>query len=445
MSLAPSGTFSSPLPTRSGDRPAAAVIGLGNRGRGMAEWQLPPFADVVALCEVNLEKTGPVVEAIAKRTGRKVEIYRDYRRLLDRKDIQVIGNATPPHWHTKINFDACRAGKDVYAEKPLTYNIDEGKILRKVVADTGRVVQVGTQQRSGIHFRIVCDLVRHGRIGTLKQIAVILPGGSFEHGGACVPEPVPENLDWEMWSGPAPLEPFCKARLRAGSWSEYGGGLVTDWGAHHMDIAHWAMGGGEVGPVSIEGWGYCPNLGKPNYPDQFRPFAARLEYPGGIEMWFMSAIPELKDSDAASHRGVIDRVYGKVPDHIRNYKTADRDWGVLFIGSSGSMFVGRGLAVGDGIGELVNMPMPPDNHSRWRACLYEHTADFVDCVRTRRTPRSNVAEQHRTQLPCHLTNIALRLGRKLQWDSKREEFTGDSEANAMLKRPQERAPYGVTS
>lgn len=431
-----------PAPVRGSGRPTCAVIGLGNRGRGMAEWQMPPFADVLAICDVDSRKTGRVAAALEKRTGRKVEVYSDYRRILDSKHIHAVVNATPPHWHTKINVDACRAGKDVYTEKPLTYNVDEGKILRRVVAETGRVVQVGTQQRSGIQFQIVCDLVRNGRIGKLKQVAVILPGGRIQPGGYCAEEPVPPELNWDAWSGPAPLHPFCAARLRAANWSDYGGGLVTDWGAHHMDIAHWAMGGEPVAPLSVQAWGFCPNLGKPGYPDQFHPFAARLEYPGGVEMWFMSTVPAAPE-DAL--RDAIAHVYAKVPENIRNDQTPDPEKGVLFVGTTGSIFVGRQVVSGDGIGELDSMPLPATQHLRWRACLYAHTRDFVECIATRRKPISAVAEQHRSQLPCHLTNIALRLGRKLNWDGNREEFVGDREANAMLRRPKEREPYQLTS
>jgi predicted dehydrogenase len=441
-SSVPAGASAAPQAVRGDDRPVGAVIGLGGRGRGMAEWQMPPYADVVAICDVDLRKAGPVVEALYKRTGRKVEVYQDYRRLLDRKDIHVIANTTPPHWHTRINVDACRAGKDVYAEKPMTLTIDEGKILRKVVAETGRVIQIGSQQRSGQQFYIACDLVRHGRIGKLKQIAVILPPGSYEHGGPCAEEDVPRELNWDMWQGQAPVQPFCSARLRSGSYSEYAGGLVTDWGAHHMDIAHWGMGGEEVGPLSIEAQGYCPNLGKSGYPDQFHPFSARLEYLDGIEMWFFSGFKEPNEANQAALRNVVEQVYGKIPENIRNYRAPDNEGGVLFIGSKNSIFVGRAVAVGEGVGELTGMPLPENQHMRWRACLYPHMQNFVECVGTRRKPVSNVAEQHRSQLPCHLVNIALRVGRKLRWDPKREEFVGDQEANSQLRRAQ-REPYQI--
>ena len=431
---------------RGHDRPAGAVIGLGNRGKGMAEWQMPPYADVLAICDVDLRKMGPVAEEIEKRTGRKVEVYQDYRRILDRKDIDIIANCTPEHWHTKINIDACRSGKDVYCEKPLTLTVAEGQLLRKVMQETGRIIQVGTQQRSGPQFQIVCSLVRGGRIGELKQIGVILPGRGF--GGPrnpAVEAPVPEGLDWDMWSGQAPLHPFSPDRvINSGRWSDYGGGLVTAWGPHHMDIAHWAMGGEEVGPMCVEAEGYSPYFGKPNYPDEFVPFAARLEYPNGVEMWFFSSYAAISSAEYVPFAAEIKRIYGRIPDRIKTFQTQDPDEGVLFLGTKGWMFVGRARADGEGIGELRDMPLPPTRHLCWRACLYAHMFNFVTCVNTRHKPLSDAAEQHRTMIPCHLTNIAMRLGRKLRWDPLREEFIDDDEANALLSRPQ-REPYRLES
>jgi predicted dehydrogenase len=431
-----------PEPVRGSDRPVAAVIGLGSRGRGMAEWQMPPFADVVAICDVDLRKTVSVAKLLHQKTDRKVEIYQDYRRILDRKDVDVIGNATCEHWHTKINVEACRAGKDLYAEKPLGLTIDEGKILSRVVAETGRVVQVGTQQRSGPQFQIACSLVRNGRIGKLKQVAVIIPAGGIAHAGPAAEEPIPKELNWDMWSGQAPLHLFSSARLIYRHWSEYGGGLVTDWGAHHMDIAHWGMGGKEVGPLSIEARGYCPNFGKPGYPDHFCPFVARLEYPGNVEMWFFSAAAKARNTEDALPAETSERLHGWIPESVRNYPAPDPDGGVLFVGSTGSIFVGRQAAIGEGIGELEKIPLADTHQVRWRACLYQHTRNLVDCVRTRQQPTSCVADMHRSLIPCHLTNIALRLGRKLNWDAKHEAFVGDDEANGRLRRPQ-RKPYQI--
>ena len=424
----------------SGDRLRAAVIGLGNRGRGMAEWQFPPFMDVVAICDVDLRKTDAVAEAIERRTGRRVDIYQDYRRLLERDDIDVLGNATCEHWHTKINVDACRAGKDLYTEKPLALTIDEGKILRRVVETTGRVVQVGTQQRSGPQFQIAASLARNGRIGRLRQIAVVIPGSSRFHGPKCVPSPVPEQLDWDVWSGQAPLHPFSEDRLVYRKWSEYGGGYVTDWGAHHMDTAHWGMGDAEVGPRSVEAVGYSPHFGRADYPDQFCPFVARLEYPGDIEMWFYTMRPT--NNVANYPAAVLADIYGRLPANLRDYEIPDRDGGTLFTGESGTLFVSRGGVIGEGIGELAMMPVHENRGQAWRSCLYAHTYDFVRRVADRGQPISNVPEQHRTLIPCHLTNLSLRLGRKLEWDPAAEQFLGDDEANGMLKREQ-REPYRI--
>jgi predicted dehydrogenase len=427
-----------PSPTPRGDRPAGAVIGLGNRGRGIAEWQMPPFAEVVAICDVDLRKTVAVARRLQQKTGRKVEVFQDYRRLLERRDIAVIANATCDHWHTKISVEACRAGKDVYCEKPLALTIAEGQLLRKVVQQTGRIVQVGTQQRSGLQFHIACSLVRNGRIGALKQVAVLLPGGNFRARSAVTPEPVPPEVDWDLWSGQAPLHPFSAARLNSfRSWLDYGGGLITDWGAHHLDIAHWGMGGPEVGPLSVEAAGFNPHYGQPDYPDQFVPFAARLEYPQGIELSFCSSYAGAKSSaKTEAQQQELERIYRLVPAVFRD----DKRSGVLFVGSRGTIFVSRDEVTGEGIGELAQVPLAEEGGVRWRACMDAHMQNFVECVRTRREPISSVAEQHRTQIPAHLTNIALRLGRKLRWDAAREEFVGDTEANGLLRREQ-RAPY----
>lgn len=420
------------------DRPRLAIVGLGGRGRSMALQQMASFFDIVALCDADLRKPAPVAKALEAKTGRKVEIVQDYRRLLDRPDIDVIANATPQHWHARITSDACRAGKDVYSEKPLGLTVDEGNFLRRVVRETGRVVQVGTQQRSGLQFQVACSLVRSGRIGTLKRVGVLVPGSSKMHGDAVTPEPVPPELDWDMWSGQAPLHDFNHARLVAYNWSEYSGGLVCDWGAHHMDIAHWGMGGETVGPLSVEARGYAPDRGQPDRRDQFTPFAARLEYPQGVELWFLSNPPIETGKREIVPPAELDRIYAGVPEDLRKEPRP----GVVFTGSTGSIFVGREFVEAPGIGELDDLPLVDAPHARWLASLQEHTRNFVECIRTRGLPRSNVAEQHRTQLPTHLVTIALQLGRKLRWDPAGEAFVDDAEAAGFLRRAQ-RAPWGL--
>lgn len=417
-------------------RPAVAIVGLGRRGRSMALQQMAPYVDIVALCDVDRRKTGPVAEALQAATGRKVEVVQDYRRLLERKDIDVIANATPTHWHARIVIDACRAGKDVYTEKPLAVTVEEGQLMRRVVAETGRIVQVGTQQRSALQFQVACDLIRNGRIGSLERVGVIVPCNNFAHAGPAVPEAVPSELDWDMWSGPAPLRAFSPARLRATDWWDYDGGLVTDWGAHHMDIAHWAMGDAAAGTVRLEAEGYCPNLGKPDCPDQFRPFAAHFIHADGPEVYFRSTRPEPTTEPTRAAMAAVERICARMPAEIREETRP----GVLFVGSRGRIFVGREHVDAPGIGELDQLPLVEKPHLRWIASLHAHTQDFVECVHARRQPRSRVEEQHRTQLPCHLTNIALRLRRPLVWEGAKETFIGDAEANRLLGRSP-RAPW----
>jgi predicted dehydrogenase len=434
------------------DRPTAAVIGVGHRGGGIATWQFPPYIDVIAICDVDRRRAQVTAEELLKRTGRLPSIYLDYRKLLERKDIDIIANATPPHWHAKITIDACRAGKDVYHEKPLTLTIDESKILKRVAEETGRIIQVGTQQRSTLQFSAVTSLVRNGRIGKLKQVAVILPSryNSLVSPDVVpsVPVPVPPELNWEMWCGPSPLIDYC-GTLSGGNRWDYNGGLVPDWGAHHMDIAHWGIGAKETGPLTIEAEGYCPNLDKLGRKGHFNPFAAKLEYPDNIDVWFMSSYPSsLQDMDSEAREVVINHTYRNVPDNIRNYNMPDEAGGVLFIGESGTVFVGRHYVISEEIPELYCIPIgggQPEGQpssENWRWALYPHTIDFVDCVKTRQQPISNVFEQHHSQLPTHLVNIALRCGRKLKWDAKAERFVDDDEANGYLKSNQ-REPYRI--
>ncbi len=167
---------------------------------------------MVAVCDVDLANADRASELL----GGKPEVYQDYRKLLDRKDVEIVTNGTPDHWHTAVNVAACRAGKDVYTEKPLTLTIDEGKLLRKVVEETGRIVQVGTQQRSEAHFRTACELVRNGRVGKLREVRVYLPFWTTK-GGPFAARPVPSTLDWDLWQGQAPEHPFCPERLTSSS------------------------------------------------------------------------------------------------------------------------------------------------------------------------------------------------------------------------------------
>jgi predicted dehydrogenase len=350
--------------------------------------------------------------------GSTPKIYEDYRQLLDRKDIDVVTIGTPDHWHTKMVIDACRAGKDIYVEKPLTLTIDEGKRMCKAVQQTGRVVQVGSWQRSDHRFRRAVEMVHGGRIGKLQRVDVVL--GKNVTGGPFPASDPPRCLNWDLWQGQTPAVPYIEERCHYTFrwWYEYSGGQMTDWGAHHLDIAQWGIGSL---PVEIEGKAKFPNV-----PDGYNvalDYSARYQYANGVEM--------------------------TVADTGRN--------GIMFTGTEGRIFVNRGTLEGKPVEDLEQNPLPReqfavydyDNLSRPERAgkldaIINHMGNFFDCIRSRRTPISDVVSQHRSVSTCHLGNISMSLGRKLTWDPEKEVFVGDEEANARLSRPQ-RARYEITA
>jgi len=390
------------------DRPHVGLIGCGGRGTGVAG-QAARFGQIVALCDVDSRQ----IDKARARLGDKARVYDDYRKLLEQKDIDAVVNGTPDHWHTAVNIAACRAGKDVYAEKPITLTIDEGKLLRKVVNETGRIVQVGTQQRSTPHFRLACELVRNGRLGKLQRVTVMLPFWTTK-GGPFKPQPVPPELNWDFYQGQAPLRPYYPERTHFNFrwWFEYAGGIITDWGQHHMGIAYWGMDMDRSGPLTVEGTATFPNQGKPhcfNNPDRF---VVDMTFPGGVKL------------------------------HYHVVEDQSKRNGIMFEGDKGRILVNRakdGLH-GKPVEELKDNPLPAD-----AVRLYEsndHMANFFDCIKTRKQPVSPVDAEHRVITACHLGNIAIRLKRKITWDAEKERITGDDEANAWLAREQ-RPPYLV--
>lgn len=380
------------------DRPTLGAIGVGSRGSHIAA-QAAEFGDMVAVCDVDRQHA----EAAKERVGAS-EIYEDYRRLLDRNDIEAVTIGTPDHWHTAICIAAMKAGKDVYCEKPLTLTIEEGRQILKTIKETGRILQVGTQQRSDWRFRLACELVRNGRLGKLQKVTVTLPDSTLE-GGSFETKPVPAHLNWGFWLGQAPSVNYIPERCHYTFrwWYEYSGGVLTDWGAHHMDIAHWAMDMENSGPVTIDGKGTLPEIldgyNTPKY------FTVDMTYPNDVALTVNIG-----------------------------------DNGVLFEGDAGRMFVNRGRITGKPVEELEDNPLPED-----RIKLYEsddHMGNFIECIKERKEPASNALAHHRTVSACHLANISLRLGRKLNWDAEKEQFVGDDEANSMRSRPQ-RPPHQI--
>ncbi|MAD80249.1 MAG: dehydrogenase [Planctomycetaceae bacterium] len=421
------------------DRPHIGAIGIGGRGSAVLA-QAAKFGDVVAVCDVDRTHA----ERARGKHGGKATVYGDYRKLLDRKDIDIIVNATPDHWHTAVNIAACKAGKDVYTEKPLTLTIDEGKRLSTVVEETERVVQVGTQQRSERAFQTAVELVRNGRVGKLKQVWIALPYYTTK-AGPFAAEPVPSHLNWELYQGQAPAHDYCHQRTHANFrwWYEYAGGIITDWGNHHMDIAHWGADCELTGPVSVEARGMFPNGGTPNSFNTADRFFSRMRYASGVEMLYFSSV-----NDRQTYGGVakthdkmtpekIKRLFGDdCPEEIKSF---DRN-GIMFIGDKSRVFVNRGGVYGKPVEELKDNPLP---ENAWRVPpSSNHMGNFFECVKTRQEPVSPVRIQHRTITACHLTNISLRLDRKFAWNPKAQQIIGDPEANAWQEREQ-RSPYQI--
>jgi predicted dehydrogenase len=336
--------------------------------------------------------------------------HQDYRRLLDDKRIGVILIGTPDHWHAKMLIDAVQAGKDVYCEKPLTLTIDEGKEIRKAVQASGRIVQVGSWHRSDHRFRTAVEMVRQGRIGKLEKVEVVL--GKNEVGGPFSARPVPATLDWNQWQGQTPDVPYVPERCHFTFrwWQAYSGGDLTDWGAHHVDIARWAIG---AEPVEIEGQATYPTTsGGYDVPLEY---AVRYRFANGVAL--------------------------TVTDRGRN--------GILFTGSEGRIFVNRENLAGKPVDDLKERPLPResftlydfDNRTRPERsgkidAIVNHIGNFFDCVAARRQPIADVESGHRSVSVCHLGNISCKLGRPLKWDPAAERFISDLEADALLSRPQ---------
>jgi predicted dehydrogenase len=391
-----------------GDEPIVmGAIGIGSpqsRGRAIAgDARKDKNVKYVAVCDVD----GRHRAAAAKLFDSEVKQYEDFRELLDNKTIKAVTIAVPDHWHALIAIDALRKGKDVYCEKPLTLTIAEGQALVKVAKDTGHIFQVGSQQRSDRRFRLACQLVRNGRIGKIQTVETRI-GGNPKSPSLPKVE-VPKELNWNFWLGPTPevdyveltqgKTVFTRCHYEFRWWYEYSGGKMTDWGAHHNDIAQWGLGMDESGPVAVEAEGDPPSK-EPNSYNCHPNFKITYTYAGGTKL----------------------------------ICTSGGENGIKFIGEDGKwIFVSRGkINASDGdekTSKLLNEPLP-DGATK----LYlsdNHMQNFLDGVRTRKPCICPAEVGHRSVTVCHIGVIALRTGKKLKWDPKAEKFD-DADANKML-------------
>lgn len=421
-------------------RPILGCIGTGSRWDAVGPSAME-FADCVAVCDVDSDHASKAAQRVKSLQSREVDVCSDYRQILDRKEIAVVTIVTPDHWHTRIAIEAMQAGKDVYCEKPLTLTIDEGKQIRQVLKETGRVFQVGTQQRSEMELRFLkaIALIRDGRIGDVQKVHVAI--GGADASGPLPVAPVPATLNWEMWLGQAPLVDYrykeggtwgksrCHYEFRW--WYEYSGGKLTDWGAHHVDIGQWGidqLGEGQ-GPIRVEplmAEHPVPMMnGMPTMDDQYNcatKFNIKVTYPGDVEMFIR-------------HTWMDD------PD-------LNFDNGIMFTGTKGRLFVSRSRMSGSAVDELKDRPLPEAAIARlyngkMPAAKNAHMRNFFDCVESRQLPISDVFTHHRAMTTCHLANIAIRLDRALAWDPKTEQIVGDEDANAWQRRTP-RKGYEIT-
>lgn len=370
------------------DRIRLGFIGTGHRARLLMD-QMPNGAEIVAITDCHAKRCADALKE--KRASWRV--HKDYRQLLESKDIDAVVVPTTDHGRVLPCIHACQAGKDVYAEKPLTLTIHEGRVLVNAVRRHKRVFQVGSQQRSMEMNRFACELVRTGGLGKLQAVL----GCNYTGPGRCesLPgEPIPEGLDWDMWCGPTDLVPFKASRF--GGWMgcrDYSGGEMTNWGAHGIDQVQWALGMDASGPVEI--W---PESEGPNGKVSF-------QYPNGI---------------------VLKLELDKGPMG-----------GAVFIGEKGKIEIDRNRFTATPA-ELVKDPPEPQKAEIWEGPGWQakfHIQNWLDCIRSRAKPVADVEIGHRSITVCHLANIAREIGRKLRWDPEREVFADDKEASALLSRP----------
>ncbi len=384
-----------------GDRITTALIGSGGRGN-----QIIAGGDrVVAVCDVDskhCEKTKAKIDGLMGNTA--CTMYSDFRDVLARDDVDAVVIATPDHWHATMAAAAMKAGKSVYVEKPLSVSIHEGRLLADVVKRYGGILQVGSQQRSDEKFLKACELVRNGRLGELKTVRVEIPTRPGKS-DPWSPQPVPKELDYDMWLGPAPWAPYHKDRCHYNFRfvSDYSGGDVTNWGAHQLDIAQWGIGADDSGPVEMIGRGKRNETG---LHDVYYDVHVDFKYANGVTVEFRS---------------------GEGPDGN----------GVRFEGTEGWIFVSRSKLVAEPRSILDSRIGPDEIHLAPHSAGKTHMGGWLDCVRSRNPKGLIVPVEvgHRSATVCHLANIAMELQRKLEWDPVKEQFVDDDQANRLTCRP----------
>ena len=404
------------------ERVGVGLIGAG----GMGQADLRDFLHTGQVdCVAIADPYQPHLDEAATMTLGKAKTYKDFRRVLEHKDIDAVIIATPDHWHAIPMIAACEAGKDVYQEKPLSHTLLEGRKMVEAATKHNRVVQVGTQQRSGEHFQKAVELVRSGKIGKVTLAKTWIYGNQYPEGIGNPPDSDPPAwFDWDWWLGPAPKRPY---NINRGIYNfrwfwDYSGGIMTDWGTHLMDIVHWAM---EVdAPKTIMATG-----GKYVLEDN-------RETPDTLEVMYQYPASPVSGKEFVA----------RFSNRVANDRGPDgHSYGIQFFGTDGTLFIDRGgytlwpepSRYGPerfGPGSVIS--------SGGSAQHYPHVLNFLECLKSRQKPNSDVETMHRSTSAGLLGVIAFKLGRKLTWDAQQEQFPGDSEANRLLTK-EYRKPWTV--
>ncbi len=423
------------------EQPVIGFIGTGIRFHTAHGKGATAFGPCAAVCDVDMIQLGRAMQVVVDQHREKghplvIASHEDYRHVLDRKDIDAVVIGTTDHWHTKIAIDAMRAGKDVYCEKPLTLTIREGEQIEKVLKETGRVFQVGTQQRTefGQRFAKAVAMAHDGRVGDIQQVTTAINGSRVCDSLPVMP--APKSLNWDMWLGQAPMTeyrsedkvvdttgwgagfPFSRAHRYYRWFYEYSGGKLTDWGAHHVDIAMWAMDKlkGNNGVISLT--------------------------PRGVEhpVPFKNGMPTENDRFNCATKFNVEVAFADGKKLLVRDNAIDLGFqrGIMIQGKNGRFLVNRGKLVGKPVEDLKTNPLPDDALSK----LYggkvpeSHMKNFFECIKSRKTPISDVVTHNRMLDVCHAVNIAMRLNRSLKYDTDKRTFVGDAEANGFVSREQ---------
>jgi len=387
------------------ERITMGCIGVGGQGTGnMRGFLSKKEAQVVAVCDVDQRNAEKAKGFVDKRYGNSdCVIYHDFRELIARSDVDALSLAMPDHWHSIPVVMAARAGKDMYAEKPLARTIHEAKVMRDTVNRYNRIWQTGSWQRSVENFHHGCELVRNGRIGKVTRVEVGLPTGGPGKNNPV--QPVPQGVDWDFWLGPAPWVPYRGVMHWDWRWMmDYSGGQLTDWAGHHIDIAHWGLGLDDTGPVEIEGKGEYPKEGIFDVPTAYK---FTCKYANGVELV------------------------------VANDKQVPKGMGTVWYGEKGWVHVDRGRQATNPP-ELWKEVIGADEIHLYKS--RDHQQNFLDCVKSRQKTITPIEVACRSISVGLLGEIAMLLGRKVQWDPQKEVFANDDEANRLLWRPM-RAPW----